>query len=158
MHSRNYWQYHTHEYKRNALIHGILPKGPYPPRLRMTDRALLVGYPRNVHSYHFGPYCTHLFAPIIIRAVEITYYQAINLWFQMVVISTHQVGGLCVPVYCSHKFVSVQLGISKLLKQICRSEIITYNTAHEKLNGRVLWIYIMSTFCQIKFGQCCPRT
>ena len=26
---------------------GILPKGPYPPCLRMADRALLTGYPRN---------------------------------------------------------------------------------------------------------------
>ena len=25
---------------------GILPKGPYPPCFRMTDRALLAGYPR----------------------------------------------------------------------------------------------------------------
>ena len=29
-------------------IEGILPKGPYPPCLRMADRALLAGYPRNV--------------------------------------------------------------------------------------------------------------
>ena len=27
-------------------IEGILPKGPYPPCLRMADRALLAGYPR----------------------------------------------------------------------------------------------------------------
>ena len=27
-------------------IDGILPKGPYPPCLRMADRALLAGYPR----------------------------------------------------------------------------------------------------------------
>ena len=27
---------------------GILPKGPYPPCLRMADRALLAGYPRIV--------------------------------------------------------------------------------------------------------------
>ena len=27
---------------------GILPKGPYPPCLRMTDRALLAGYPRCI--------------------------------------------------------------------------------------------------------------
>ena len=30
---------HTH-------LDGILPKGPYPPCLRMADRALLAGYPR----------------------------------------------------------------------------------------------------------------
>ena len=29
-------------------IEGILPKGPYPPCLRMADRALLAGYPRHV--------------------------------------------------------------------------------------------------------------
>ena len=32
-------------------IEGILPKGPYPPCLRMADRALLAGYPRIVLSY-----------------------------------------------------------------------------------------------------------
>ena len=29
---------------------GILPKGPYPPCLRMTDRALLAGYHRIMHK------------------------------------------------------------------------------------------------------------
>ena len=29
-------------------IDGILPKGPYPPCLRMADRALLAGNPRYV--------------------------------------------------------------------------------------------------------------
>ena len=28
-------------------IDGILPKGAYPPWLRMVDRALLAGYPRD---------------------------------------------------------------------------------------------------------------
>ena len=32
----------------NPYIEGILPKGPYPPCLRMADRALLAGYPRHV--------------------------------------------------------------------------------------------------------------
>ena len=34
-------------------IEGILQKGPYPPCLRMADRALLAGYPRHEvrHSY-----------------------------------------------------------------------------------------------------------
>ena len=31
---------------RNIHIDSILPKGPYPPCLRMADRALLTGYPR----------------------------------------------------------------------------------------------------------------
>ena len=30
----------------STYIDGILPKGPYPPCLRMADRALLAGYPR----------------------------------------------------------------------------------------------------------------
>ena len=30
-------------------IEGILPKGPYPPYLRMADRAHLAGYPRYIH-------------------------------------------------------------------------------------------------------------
>ena len=44
--------YRTRQYikgKRNFSIFdidGILPKGPYPPCLRMEGRALLVGYPR----------------------------------------------------------------------------------------------------------------
>ena len=32
----------------DAHIEGILPKGPYPPCLRMADKALLAGYPRYV--------------------------------------------------------------------------------------------------------------
>ena len=35
--------YHPH-----FQFEGILPKGPYPPYLSMTDRALLAGYPRIV--------------------------------------------------------------------------------------------------------------
>ena len=34
-------------------IDGILPKGPYPPCLRMADGALLAGYPRNICGYSF---------------------------------------------------------------------------------------------------------
>ena len=34
----------TKQYKL-INIEGILPKGPYPPCLRMADRALLAGYP-----------------------------------------------------------------------------------------------------------------
>ena len=32
-------------------IEGILPKGPYPPCLRMADRALLAGYPRYMRCW-----------------------------------------------------------------------------------------------------------
>ena len=32
-------------------IEGILPKGPYPPCLRMADRALLAGYSRYMHHW-----------------------------------------------------------------------------------------------------------
>ena len=31
-------------------VDGILPNGPYPPCLRMADRALLAGYPRCVRK------------------------------------------------------------------------------------------------------------
>ena len=31
-------------------IYGILPKGPYPPCLRMADGALLAGYPRSIST------------------------------------------------------------------------------------------------------------
>ena len=37
----------THMLNCFKEIDGILPKGPYPPCLRMADRALLSGYPRN---------------------------------------------------------------------------------------------------------------
>ena len=37
-----------------VYIKGILPKGPYPPCLRMADRALLAGYPR----YALTRYCS----------------------------------------------------------------------------------------------------
>ena len=33
-------------YKTSGRFEGILQKGPYPPCLRMADRALLAGYPR----------------------------------------------------------------------------------------------------------------
>ena len=32
----------------HAYVDGILPKGPYPPCLRMADRALLAGYSRCI--------------------------------------------------------------------------------------------------------------
>ena len=32
-----------------SQINGILPKGPYPPCLRMADRSLLAGYHRYIH-------------------------------------------------------------------------------------------------------------
>ena len=35
---------------QHPYIDGILPKGPYPPCLRMADRALLAGYHRHVHT------------------------------------------------------------------------------------------------------------
>ena len=39
--------YTTHKHD----IDGILPKGPYPPCLRMADRAFLAGYPRYIHNF-----------------------------------------------------------------------------------------------------------
>ena len=44
---------HTVNYRQTfweskSDIKGILPKGPYPPCLRMADRALLAGYPQYV--------------------------------------------------------------------------------------------------------------
>ena len=35
-------------YDSISYVDGILPKGPYPPCLRMADRALLAGYPRCI--------------------------------------------------------------------------------------------------------------
>ena len=36
----------------DAYIEDILPKGPYPPCLRMVDRAPLAGYPRHGYGHH----------------------------------------------------------------------------------------------------------
>ena len=38
---------------QNRYIYGILPKGPYPPCLRMADRAHLAGYPRYDIQHQF---------------------------------------------------------------------------------------------------------
>ena len=38
-----------------ALIDGILPKGPYPPCLRLADRALLTRHPRYSLHLYAGP-------------------------------------------------------------------------------------------------------
>ena len=61
-------------------IDGILPKGPYPPCLRMADRALLTGYPRHMlrhfdhlffrsleNLYSFYPY-------ILAKLMEMSYF------------------------------------------------------------------------------------
>ena len=41
-------------------IDGILPKGPYPPCLRMADKALLGGYPRYFYTNStFRVMCVH---------------------------------------------------------------------------------------------------
>ena len=42
------WRVHSYPHP-NPHIDGILPKGPYPPCLRMADRALLAGYPRYIN-------------------------------------------------------------------------------------------------------------
>ena len=46
---------------RQQHVDGILPKGPYPPCLRMADRALLAGYPRIVKLKReaLGPISLH---------------------------------------------------------------------------------------------------
>ena len=41
-------QLHARDVKLKGNIEGILPKGPYPPCLRMAGRALLAGYHRHV--------------------------------------------------------------------------------------------------------------
>ena len=54
-------------------IDGIMPKGPYPPCLRMADRALLTGYPRYVrHSASMSSPCV---VPVI---VPIMSYNAVG--------------------------------------------------------------------------------
>ena len=42
-------------------IEGILPKGPYPPCLRVADRALLAGYPRYPLGLLIWHWDTHIY-------------------------------------------------------------------------------------------------
>ena len=44
-----------------SQVEGILPKGPYPPCLRMADRALLAGYPRSTNQSLWSLDCSHDF-------------------------------------------------------------------------------------------------
>ena len=46
-------------------IEGILPKGPYPPCLRMADRALLAGYPQNM-QHVFVELCSSVVVPLFL--------------------------------------------------------------------------------------------
>ena len=39
-------------HKSNTEFDGMLPKGPYPPCLRMANRALLAGYPELLMMWH----------------------------------------------------------------------------------------------------------
>ena len=48
-HRHNGWYVWQTQSNEICQIEGILPKGPYPPCLRMADRALLAGYPRNIN-------------------------------------------------------------------------------------------------------------
>ena len=60
----------------SVWIEGILPKGPYPPCLRMADRALLAGYPRCVditkvnERQKLGPTFLHYIPKPIIRKYD----------------------------------------------------------------------------------------
>ena len=47
-----FWQYTLELLNEHTYPEGILPKGPYPPCLRMADRALLAGYPRITQWAH----------------------------------------------------------------------------------------------------------
>ena len=51
-HPKSYWLV---EEGHHQYIDGILPKGPYPPCLRMADRALLAGYPRYMPDWFILP-------------------------------------------------------------------------------------------------------
>ena len=42
-------------------IDGVLPKGPYPPCLRMADRALLARYSRYIHNECVAPFTNKTF-------------------------------------------------------------------------------------------------
>ena len=50
-------------------IDGILPKGPYPPCLRIADRALLAGYPRYLLSAFTFPCDTSIKQATLIQVM-----------------------------------------------------------------------------------------
>ena len=58
---------------------GILPKGPYPPCLRMADRALLAGYPRWV--YVFCKLCDVAYTHIPFWPYKFTDTKIISCWW-----------------------------------------------------------------------------
>ena len=53
----------------DTYIDGILPKGPYPPCLRMADRALLAGYPRYICIYAFRPWWIYQVLPVVVDSL-----------------------------------------------------------------------------------------
>ena len=59
-------------------IDGILPKGPYPPCLRMADRALLAGYHRYQCVKHSHSSC--LYQHLVRLSSAINYTFTINLY------------------------------------------------------------------------------
>ena len=56
-----------------AKFDGILPKGPYPPCLRMADKALLAGYHRIIWRYYVMMCNNHITAPYK-NVVNILFY------------------------------------------------------------------------------------
>ena len=61
----------------DAYIDGILPKGPYPPGLRMADRALLAGYPR--YAPH-NPHARTAIVLLLILDLDAVSWLAVVLW------------------------------------------------------------------------------
>ena len=51
------WRHYNEDHWMvSGHFEGILPKGPYPPCLRMADRALLAGHPRYVNTFFHTRY------------------------------------------------------------------------------------------------------
>ena len=67
----------------DAHINGILPKGPYPPCLRMAERALLAGYPRYAvpGCSEANHYLVHYVLPQVEWIIKIrNFFQAYIFW------------------------------------------------------------------------------
>ena len=59
---------------KGSHVEGILPKGPYPPCLRMADGALLVGFPRCVFLRWVPEH------PLLVLHRVAVWTQAIRVW------------------------------------------------------------------------------
>ena len=83
---------------KNAHFEGILPKGPYPPCLRMADRALLAGYPRFMSggvAWYISLLCACLLVRNMFHIHCVTFSTVTHCWGTDPPISWEDLGYCC---------------------------------------------------------------